>query len=523
MDNGKDQLATGSLFLSIDSMLAAAIGGVYWIVVAKLAPPGTVGKANIIVALAALLMTFAGLGFNIGASKFIAEHNSRREYAESRRVYSKTLEVTIASSVILMIGLVVAASYAAKVTLGDSSLALLVVIGALTLPFQAIFKTLYGVYQGAHRMAYCLIIDAIFLSLRLILSVALLLAGYGTLGILLGFAAGYLASTLFGMGYLARRAIPRVREISSSLSSDSFKRLFDFSMPNYVAGIFLIASIQIPVILLGVYRGSASAAFFNIAVLTKSIVVAISGSIGLALLPTVAGNISRGSEDSVSSLYNLSIRSSILLASFPSLVFFLAPGVALTLISPEYATNASSALQILMVSAIGTVILGTCTQMMNSIGRPLTALYVTAASSVVGLAASVVTIPMWGVEGAAAASVVSGVAGAILGVSFLSWRGRLKTEFAALAAPLVAVTLAASVGEVVVVRGLSPYLAVGVSLLVLLSLSLILKALTVTEISSMLKLAIQTVSPIMSSWKRRESDLPLRNIASEDEQNPTVS
>jgi stage V sporulation protein B len=521
MDNGKDQLATGSMYLSIDSILAAGVGGIFWVVVGKLAPPGTVGQANIVVALAGLLMTFAGLGFNIGASKFIAEHNSRREYAESSRVYSKTLEVTIASSVVLMIGLVVAASYAAQVTLGRSNLAFLVVIGALTLPFQAIFKTLYGVYQGAHRMAYCLIIDAIFLSLRLVLSVALLLAGYGTLGILLGFAAGYLASTLFGMGYLARRAIPHVREISS-VSSDSFKRLFDFSMPNYVAGIFLIASIQIPIILLGVYRGSASAAFFNIAVLTKSIVVAISGSIGLALLPTVAGNISRGSDDSISSLYNLSIRSSILLASAPALVFMLAPSAALSLISPEYATNASSALQILMISAIGTVILGTCTQMMNSIGRPMTALYVTAASSVVGLVTCVVTIPLWGVDGAAAASVVSGVAGAILGVTFLSWRGHLKTELAALAAPLVAVTLAASVGEVVVVRGLSPFLAVGVSLLVLLTLSLILKALTVTEISSMMRLAIQTVSPIMS-WKRRESDLPVRNIASEEEQNPTVS
>src|SRR6267143_1557398 len=455
MDNGRERLATGSLYLSIDSMLAAAIGGVYWIVVAKLAPPGTVGQANIIVALAAVLMTFAGLGFNIGASKFIAEHNSRREYAESRRVYSKTLEVTIASSVVLMIGLVVAASYAAKVTLGDSGLAFLVVIGALTLPFQAIFKTLYGVYQGSHRMAYCLIIDAIFLSLRLTLSVALLLAGYGTLGILLGFAAGYLASTLFGMGYLARRAIPRVREISSTVSTDS-------------------------------------------------------------------ANISRGSEESVSSLYNLSIRSSILLASVPSLVFFLAPGVALTLISSEYATNASSALQILMVSAIGTVILGTCTQMMNSIGRPLTALNVTAASSVIGLAASLVTIPLWGVEGAAVASLVSGVAGAILGVTFLSWGGRLKTEIAALAMPLIAVTLAASVGELVIVRGLSPYLAVGVSLLVLLTLSLILKALTVTEIGSMVKLAIQTVSPIIS-LRRRGPDLPLRARASEDEQNPTVS
>src|SRR5207245_9332021 len=114
----------------------------------------------------------------------------------------------------------------------------------------------------ACKIASCLVIDVMFLTLRLTLSVWLLLSGYGTLGSLLGFAAGYLASTLFGMGYLDRRAIPRVRELSSSVSTDSFRRLFDFSMPNYVAGIFLIASIQIPVIFLGVYRGSASAAFF---------------------------------------------------------------------------------------------------------------------------------------------------------------------------------------------------------------------------------------------------------------------
>jgi len=174
-----------------------------------------------------------------------------------------------------------------------------------------------------------------------------------------------------------------------------------------------------------------------------------------------------------------------------------------------------------MVSAIGTVILGTCTQMMNSIGRPLTALNVTAASSVIGLAASVFTIPLWGVEGAAAAGLVSGVAGAILGVIFLSWSGRLKTEFAALAMPLVAVTLAASVGELVIVRGLSPYLAVGVSLLVLLTLSLVLKALTFAEISSMVKLALRTVSPIIS-FRRQGRDLPLLTVASEKEQNPTV-
>src|SRR3989442_6652438 len=114
MDNGRCQLATASLYLSIDSMLAAAIGGVYWIVVAKLAPPGTVGQANIIVALAAVLMTFAGLGFNIGASKFIAEHNSRREFAESRRGLLHNPEGAIRCAVVFIICLGVAGRYGAK-------------------------------------------------------------------------------------------------------------------------------------------------------------------------------------------------------------------------------------------------------------------------------------------------------------------------------------------------------------------------------------------------------------------------
>src|SRR3989442_7622133 len=98
-----------------------------------------------------------------------------------------------------------------------------------------------------------------------------------------------------------------------------------------------------------------------------------------------------------------------------------------------------------MVSAIGTVILGTCTQMMTSIGRPLTALYVTAASSLVGLDASVVTMPLWGVEGAPVEGLVSGAAEACLRVRFLSGGGRINREIAALAMPLIAVTLAASV------------------------------------------------------------------------------
>ncbi len=507
-DKGREQLATGSLYLTLDSVLAAGIGGIFWILIAKIAPPQTVGNAQIVVALATVLMTFAGLGFNIGASKYIAEHKARGEYAEARGVYSRTVQVTLASSIVLTVGLVLLADYFARVVYGGSGpTTLLVIIGALTLPFQAMFRTLYGVYQGAHRMSYCLLIDVVFLSLRLVLSVALVLTGYGALGILVGFAAGYLASTIVGMVFLTRRAIPLTMKGKSS--PYPFGTMFGFSLANYVAGIFLISSVQVPSILLGIYRDSSSVAFYNIALLTKGLVTTLSGSIGLALLPTVAANISRGSQEPVKELYNQAMRFSILLCAVPSLIFLLLPDKALSLISSEYAANTSVALQLLMVSAIGTVILTTATQMLNSVGRPATALVATALCSLICLVASPFTIIIWGLNGAAIANLISGIAGVIIGVALLSWRGRLHTEFASLITPVGVVTTAALVGELILTRGLNGYLAVTMSFIVLLGLALLLRTITAGELVSMFKLGLQTLSPLRGVLHREDNPVEL--------------
>ncbi len=518
-NTGRDQLATGSLYLTLDSVLAAGIGGVFWILIAKIAPPQDIGEAQIVVALATVLMTFAGLGFNIGASKYIAEHNAKGEYAQSRGVYSRTVQVTLASSIALTVGLLLLSNYVANVVYKDTGLTFLVVLGALTLPFQSLFRTLYGVYQGAHRMAYCLYIDAVFLSLRLVLSVALVIAGYGALGILVGFAAGYLASTLVGMT-LARRAIPRMREGVST--PYPFKTMFTFSLANYLAGIFLISWAQIPSILLGIYRDSSSVAFYNIALLTKGLVTALAGSIGLALLPTVAANITKGSNDSVKTLYNQAMRFSILLCAVPSLVFFLVPAKALSLISSQYAANASVALQLLMISAVGTTILAVATQMLNSVGRPVAGLVATGLCSIIGLAASPFAIILWGLNGAAMANLTAGVTGAVIGVAFLSWRGHLHTDFASLITPLGVVTAAGVLGEYIVLQGVNQYIAVAISFLVLVGLSLLVKTLTVGEIMSMFKLAFQTLDPILGVIRRNGKTVRPESLTTVEEEKRTA-
>jgi len=89
---------------------------------------------------------------------------------------------------------------------------------------------------------------------------------------------------------------------------------------------------------------------------------------------------------------------------------------------------------------------------MNSIGRPLTALYVTACKFLSALLLGV-TIPLWGEGAAVAKAWYRESLEQCLGVTFLSWR-RLKTEIAKLLAmPLIAVTLGRRWAKAVIVRG----------------------------------------------------------------------
>jgi len=196
------------------------------------------------------------------------------------------------------------------------------------------------------------------------------------------------------------------------------------------------------------------------------------------------------------------MRFSILLCAVPALIFFLLPEKALSLISTQYATNASVALQLLMISAVGTTILAVATQMLNSVGRPVAGLVATAICSIIGLAASPFAIILWGLNGAALANLIAGVTGAMIGVAFLTWRGRLHTDFASLVIPVGVVTAAGAVGEYMITQGVNEYVAVTVSLLCLVGLALLVKTLTLGEIASMFRLALQTLDPILGIIRR---------------------
>jgi len=492
LSDGREQLATGSIYLSLDSIANAFLGGIFWILVARLAAPDIVGRANIVVALISIAMTFTGLGFHLGASKYIAEHNAKRQFSLSRLVYSKTMRVTVLTSLAAASVLILTSYPMAAIAYRDLQFVPLIVIGAVSLPFQSLFRSLYGIYQGCHRMAYCLATDLVFLLSRLGLAVFLVLLGFGAMGIVLGFAVAYLASVMVSLAFLTPSLLPQAPRAESQTL---FREIFRFSMLNYVAVIFFTVGTYAPIAILGIFRAPNAAAFYNIVLLAKLVVVAISTSVGLALLPTVSATVSRGMVDSVSGLYNLSIKSAILLSSVPILILFLNPSRILGLISEDYAIGGSLALQLLMVSTVASAVFGIAAPTLNGLNQPKKTFLATAVSSLLGLGVAFMVIPFWGVEGAAVANLAASVAGATLAVGLLAARSLLRLEVRSFLSPLLALALSLVVGELALAELGEPNIAIGVSLLSLLATSLLMRAFTLSELRTVLRLTAQRIRP----------------------------
>ncbi len=489
---GKSLVTEGSIYMTLDNAANATLGGIFWIVVAKIAASEVVGRAAIVVAVTSILVVFAGLGFAVGASKFISEYNSKGLPALSRLAYSKTIQITVVTSVVIAVGLALAGAYPAN------ELTLLLVVGALSIPFQALVRSLNGVYQGCHRMAFCLIGDTTFLVLRLVIAVLLVLEGLGALGIVLAYAAGFATSAVVGLSYLAPTALPKGEP---GESKDLVRSMFRFSAPNYVATICNTGVNQASVPLVGIFLGASAAAYYNIASLARLVLVTMAMSIGLALLPTVSSIASKASRETIGGLYNASVRSAMLLVAGPILILCLIPDRVLELISREY-SSAAIPLQILAISSLGSVIFGVATSALNGLNRPSSAFLATGTGAAVGIAATAIMIPLWGLPGAAAGSLVNGVLSASISVVLLSRREGVRTVPGSVFKPLLSLGSSFALGELAILLGIHIYVSVAFSLVTLLGVSLILKVITLSELGAILKLVLRKIG----------TDRPLRLV-----------
>jgi O-antigen/teichoic acid export membrane protein len=487
-----EKLAKGSYFLILDNIVNLSLGALFWIVLAKLVDAAPLGQAMVAVAFATSVIGFAGYGVQVTISKYMSEYNAKGLPKVSKRILSLGIKLALIVSASVAVVIALLSGYIASEAYNDASMTPVLVLAVLTfLPSQTVVSALMGAYQGAHKMKFALMTDSIYQVIRLGIAVFLVMAAFGSFGIILSFAVASIIASVLGYVYFVPRLFAK-GAVDGSLAPSSaenetgseirgIRQIIKFSGHNYAAVGMKTLTAQIGVLIVGT-QNFELAAFYGLSVLISNLVGGVLNAVSRALLPTATEEWTKGNKVGFGRTLDTGIRLSMLISGIGFLVLMVQPNQVLGLISDQY-VEASDALRILVVSSIIYSLGAIITSMLNAANRAADVAKIGITSSGITIILTFVLTPIMYIEGAAVALLIGSIAS--LAMSMISLRSKEGITVSARSTLRPAFAMIAGVGVGFAVMTIFPnmiVLSLGSAIGVYLGVSMALRVTTRREI-----------------------------------------
>ena len=295
--------ARGSFALFVGNLLNALIGAVVVIAIARLLGPDEYGAYTLVILIPNILLNFVGLGVNSGITRYAAYHLARKEPDAARRITINGLVFLSTFGVLLAAVCYAGAGLFSTFVLDRPELVGLVQFASLLLLAQVLFGSVMSALLGWSYMGQMSVTYVIHASLRVVLAVGLVIAGFGVAGAIAGYA-GSLTVASVSMAALLWIRMKRscavdpgaageakgdapVRPASSLFISD-VRTMLAFGLPLFVGQIALSLSAQFVVALLASVSSNTYVGFYQSAVNVTVAISLSSSAISQTLFPAFA-------------------------------------------------------------------------------------------------------------------------------------------------------------------------------------------------------------------------------------------
>jgi O-antigen/teichoic acid export membrane protein len=440
------KFATGSFFLILDNLANYGIGAIFWIVLAKIVDPSSVGQSMTVIAFATSIVGFSGLGIQLMLQKYISEYNARNMPHTSRRLLKSAIKTSLIISGCVALVVTLIAGQLATVAYRDPSLAVLLIFIIFTyFPSQTVIAVLLGAFVGAHMAKYNALNDFIFQVSRIVIAVVIASHYASAFSILVSFSVSSLLALSISYFYSLPRTFPKLHGRDNE-GREGMRQLIKFSGLSYLAIGLRTATAQIGVLVLAT-QNFEWAAFYGLAALISKVVGAFSISVSGALLPTVSEQLIKGDKVELTKMINTAIRISIFISGFGFTILMLDPTYFLKLISSAYIGGAL-ALRILVIISINYAISSIFTSLLNASNRAADVARIEVISSVIIIVLTFVLIHAMGLEGAALAMFVGSMCTLILSLISLRKEEKISISIRTLLKSMLPIVIALVIGYV---------------------------------------------------------------------------
>ncbi|MFN2489104.1 MAG: flippase [Actinomycetota bacterium] len=368
------------------------------LVLARLLGRGQAGLYFQAYAFLALLGIVAAGGFTQSLTRFVALHRADGDAARLRGTVRLGLLLSAGAAAALGGVLYALSPWLAASAFEDPHMAALLRLVALSLPATVFTDAALAATRGFKTMRPYARINLFFEpSMRIVLTVGLVWAGWGVRGAMVALLVTNVASSV--LSALALRGLMGPQTVRARYST---RELLTFSSLSWGSAIASNGLLWADTILLGLYRSPVEVGMYQVATRLTVLATTFINPVALAFAPLVADLYRKGRYESLQRTYAL-ITSWIFRLAVPSLlVLIVFPRELLGFFGPGFATGAG----VTMLLAIGQTVnaaSGPCGYMLVMSGRPALLMASNTFALVLNLGLNVWLIPRYGIVGAAAA------------------------------------------------------------------------------------------------------------------------
>ncbi len=308
--NHRDNIEAGKKTAGVASsiitgrLLAIALSGAAFIIVARILGPSTYGIFTVAIAFAAFFGAFGDLGIATAFSKYVGQHIANNEIDQISEVLSNGYALMLMTGTLFTIIAFIFSGFVANYALGGGSYTYIVQVATLIIFLSIMYSASYYAIIGFGKSAYIALTILIQSVLQSITSIILVYMKFGAIGPIIGAIAGYAIGFILAIFIITYKFGIKFQMPSFG----GMKSLLGFSAPiSIYTGLRGIVNNLSP-ILLGLFATTIIVGNYGVALKTANLFMLITDSITFALLPAFASTLSvKSIGRSLSRFYNYAV------------------------------------------------------------------------------------------------------------------------------------------------------------------------------------------------------------------------
>jgi len=440
--NAREGLASvtvGTLLMLLGTLGFVGQNFVARVILARSLTPVEWGQFSIGLTLAGLLSAVGALGLPSAIARSLP---FSRTDAERRSIIHSSFLVTLASSIVISLGLFAFGVYVGD-AYGSGTLSLTIELFAVAVGFTILSTWIASIFQGfedvlPNALFVQVVNPALFIAFLVLVLRERPAGSTLNLGALLAYVAAAVA-TLVALAVYAKRRLGR-RLPDGPRAPRASAALFRFAAPLFLVTVLGYLTGNTDTLIIGVYH-QPSVGFYTAALSLARLVPVGVGALSYIYLPVAARFIRAGDHEAVRMTYVTATKWMTLTSVSVFLVFFLLPGSSLSFVYGSAYRTTTLPLQILVLGAFVSTLVGSAGSAQISYGQTRLLLMNNAISGVLDVILSLALIPGMGLTGAAIAWASATAVNAVLSMVELAIVSGLHPGRAHYLVPLVATTV----------------------------------------------------------------------------------